>query len=89
MIDPLAAAASALPGVAAAYAPFLHPLPVWDYWVWLLLPLCFAVAVVYKSVRVDAMRRVPAEATKFTVWIVVGMAVAAGALLLLVNVLSR
>lgn len=88
MSDPLTAAA-ATPALVAAYAPFLHPLPVWDYWVWLLLPLCFAVAVVYKSVRVDAMGRVPAEAVKFTVWIVVGMALAAAALLLLVNLLSR
>jgi hypothetical protein len=68
-----------------AYRPFLDPLKVWDYWLWLLLPLCLGVSLVYKSVRVDSMRRVPAEAVKATFWIVVGMAAAAGALLLLVR----
>lgn len=67
---------------AIAYRPFLHPLPVWDYWVWLLLPLCFGISLVYKSVRLEAMRRVPGEAFRLTVWIVVAMAVAALALLL-------
>ena len=71
-----------------AVTPFLHPLPVWDYWVWLLVPLCLGVSIVYKSVRIDSMRRLPLEAVRTTIWIVVGMAVAAGALLLLVNALS-
>lgn len=68
---------------------FLEPLKVWDYWPWLLLPLCFAVSVVYKSVRVESMKAVPLEATKTSAWIIAGMAIAAGALLLLVNFLSR
>lgn len=68
---------------------FLEPLKVWDAWPWLLLPLCFAVSLVYKSVRVESMKRVPVEAVKATFWIVAGMSAAAGALLLLVRVLSR
>ncbi len=68
---------------------FLEPLKVWDYWPWLLLPLCFAVSLVYKSVRTDSMRRVPVEAVKATFWIVAGMVAAAAALLLLVRFLSR
>jgi hypothetical protein len=68
--------------------PFLEPMKVWDYWIWLLLPLCFGVSLVYKSVRVDSMRGVPFEAVKATFWIVVGMAAAAGALLLLVRFLA-
>ena len=72
-----------------AVRPFLEPLKLWDYWPWLLVPLCFGVSLVYKCVRVDEMRRVPLEALKATIWIVLGMAAAAAALLLLVNGISR
>jgi hypothetical protein len=68
-----------------AYKPFLEPLKVWDYWMWLALPLCFGVSLVYKSVRVESMRRVPAEALKATFWIIAGMTAAAVALALLVR----
>ena len=85
MTDPLALLAAALP----AYRPFMQPLPVWDYWVWLLLPLSLAISVVYKSVRIDSMRRVPLEALRLAVWIVTVMAAAAVALLLLVRFLAR
>jgi hypothetical protein len=71
-----------------AYTPFMDPLKVWDYWPWLLLPLCFAVSVVYKSVREESMRRVPAESAKATFWIVAGMAAAAAGLFLVVNYLA-
>lgn len=85
MIDPLAA----LPAAALAYRPFFQPLGVWDYWIWLLLPLSFAISLVYKSVRVDSMRRVPLEAVRLTLWIITVMAAAAVALLLLVKAFSR
>lgn len=68
---------------------FLEPLKVWDAWPWLLLPLCFAVSIVYKSVRIDSMNRILIEAAKTTAWIVAGMGAAAGALLLIVNFISR
>ena len=64
-----------------AYIPFLYPLPyAWDYWYLLLVPLCIAVAVVYKSVKCESMSQVPYEATTITLWILLGM-VAAGAAL--------
>jgi len=63
-----------------AYTPFLYPLPVWDYWPWLLIPLTAGVAIVYKSVKCQSMRQVPREALVIFVWILVGMAAAAGAL---------
>lgn len=80
-----------LPGLSQvlAYRPFLDPLPVWDYWVWLLLPLSLAISVVYKSVRADSMRRVPAEAIRLTIWIVAAMGAAAVALMLLVAAFAR
>ena len=81
---------STLPSLAElAYTPFLHPMKVWDYWPWLLLPLCLGVSIVYKSVRVESMRRVPLEAVRATFWIVAGMAGAALALLLLVRWMAR
>lgn len=67
---------------------FLEPLKVWDYWPWLLLPLCLGVSLVYKSVRVDNMRKVPVEAVKATLWIVGGMGLAAVGLWLLVMAVS-
>jgi hypothetical protein len=71
-----------------AYTPFLDPLKVWDYWPWLLLPLCLGVSIVYKSVREESMSRVPKEAAKATFWIVAGMTAAAAALFLMVRYLA-
>ncbi|QOV88055.1 hypothetical protein [Humisphaera borealis] len=78
-------------GTAYKYVPFLTPLPAWNdsVWPWLLLPLCIAIAVVYKSIKCRTMRQVPREATVLTLWIVVGMAIAAGALALIVEALER
>ena len=73
---------------ALAYRPFLDPLPVWDYWYLLLLPLCVAVAVVYKSIKCATMRQVPAEAARTTVYIIVGMIAAAAALAGVLKVLE-
>ena len=61
-----------------AYRPLMDPLPyVWDYWPWLLLPLCVAVAVVYKSIKCRSMKQVPREAAVITVWILAGLGAAA------------
>jgi hypothetical protein len=72
-----------------AYRPFLDPLPVWDYYYLLALPLTVGVAVVYKSIRCATMRRVPLEAAKATLYILVGMAFAAAVLLGVVGWLER
>lgn len=72
-----------------AYRPFLDPLPVWDYCYLLALPLTVGVAVVYKSIRCETMRRVPLEAAKATLYILVGMSVAAAVLLGVVGWLER
>ncbi len=36
-----------------AYRPFLDPLPTaaHDYWLWLIIPLCFFISAAYKAVR--------------------------------------
>ncbi|HZL34153.1 MAG TPA: hypothetical protein VFC78_02515 [Tepidisphaeraceae bacterium] len=73
------------------YRPFNDPLPIWTdaRWPWLLLPLCIAVAVVYKSIRCKSMRRVPREAAGLVIVIILGMAAAAVALALVVRGLER
>jgi hypothetical protein len=68
-----------------AYRPFLSPLPVWDAWPFLLLPLSAAVAVVYKSIKCESMRDVPRQALSISMWIIGGMAAAAAALAVLVQ----
>jgi hypothetical protein len=65
-----------------AFAPFLQPLPLWNYWAWLLIPLCIAVSVVYKTIKCRHVRQIPREAAAITMWIILAMiGVAAGVLL--------
>ena len=71
------------------YVPFMHPLPVWDYWYLLAIPLCAGVSIVYKSIRCRSMRTVPREAAKATAWILVGLVAAAVVLTLLVKLFER
>lgn len=73
-------------GSILAYTPFLHPLPVWDYWLWLLIPLTVGVSVVYKSMKCRSMSQVPREATQIAVLILLGMAAAAVLLWIIVRV---
>lgn len=70
---------------------FLDPLPLWQAsrWPWLMLPLCLAVAVVYKSIRCKSMRDVPRQAGELTLVIVLSMAAAAVALALAVRGLEQ
>ena len=69
------------------YRPFVSPLPLWDYWYLLILPLCLAVSIVYKAMKLPDMKLVPRQSLLITLWIVVGMSVAAAALVLLVKVM--
>src|SRR5947208_16868663 len=66
--------------VADDYVPFVYPLPIWDYWPWLILPLGAGVAIVYKAVKCQSMKTVPREAAVIFAWMLVGFAAAAGAL---------
>jgi hypothetical protein len=77
-----------MPPTLAAYVPFLTPLPVWDYWYLLLVPLCAGVAVVYKAIKAHEVRRIPWEATVITLWILFGMIGAAAALAVVVQWLA-
>ncbi len=79
------------PETGYRFIPFLTLVPAWDdtVWPWLLLPLCVAIAVVYKSIKCRTMKQVPKESAILTLWIVVGMVIAAAALALLVEALER
>ena len=68
------------PASPLAYVPFMQPLPAWDVWYLLALPLCAAVSIVYKSIRCRSMRKVPREAAKALGWIVLGLTAASVAL---------
>ncbi len=54
---------------------FVHPLtiPV-SAVLWLVIPLCAAVAIVYKAVRVDDLRKLPRQAAFLIGYILVGLA---------------
>ncbi len=67
---------------------FLEPLPVWDQWYLLALPLCAGVAIVYKSIRCKSMSRLPREAAKATAWILAGLGGAALGLALIVRLME-
>ncbi len=73
-----------------AYTPFMQPLPgLWDYWAWLLLPLCLGVSVVYKAIKVRNMRKVPIQALMIALYILISMAAAGAALAGVVRVMER
>ena len=73
-----------------AYTPFVHPLPgSWNVWPILLLPLCVAVAIVYKSIKCATMDRVPREAAMAFLWILVGMTAAGAVLMGIMELLER
>lgn len=77
-------------GMLADHAPlFIRPLPVWNYWWLLMLPLCIGVSVVYKSIKCHSMKSVPREATVITIWIILGMVAAAGVLAGLMHFIER
>ena len=72
-----------------AYQMFLDPLPIWDYWPWLLIPLALGISIVYKSIKCKSMTTVPREASAIAVWIVGGMVFAAAILWGVVEVVTR
>ncbi len=67
----------------ALYRPFLEPLRLDSYWLLLLLPLVLAIAVTYKTIKLDDLTDLPREAVVLAVQIIVFMFLAAAALWLL------
>lgn len=71
------------------FEPFRQPLPVWDYWYLLLIPLCAGISIVYKAIKCRDMRQVPREAGVILLMILLGMVLAAVALLVGVRVMEN
>ena len=53
---------------------FVHPLILpFGTTLWLLLPLCASVAIVYKTIRVSTLRRLPLQAGILIVYMLGGL----------------
>ena len=72
-----------------AFELFRQPLPVWDYWYLLLIPLCIGISIVYKSIKCREMKQVPREASVIFIMIMLGMTATAAALYALMRLLER
>jgi hypothetical protein len=68
---------------------FRQPLPIWDYWYLLLIPLCVGISIVYKAIKCREVRQVPKEAGVICTVILLGMTLAAVALYALMRVLEQ
>ena len=54
---------------------FVNPMPLQTHTVlWLLLPLCLAVSLIYKTIRTEDVGRIWIETLKLVVQIVAGLA---------------
>ena len=73
------------PGLPLAWVPFVTPLPVWEVWYLLLIPMALCVAVAYKSVKVADAGEIPRAALVLSAWIVAAFVAAAAGLYLLVH----
>jgi hypothetical protein len=66
-----------------AYKPFLQPLPLDTYWLVLLMPLVLAIAIVYKTIKLDDLAQMPKQAIFLAGQIIAFMILAAAALWLI------
>ena len=62
---------------------FTEPLPLDDYWLWLLIPLVVVISIVYKTIKLRDLSKLPAQAASLAAQIVVFMILAAAALWLI------
>ena len=68
-----------------AYRPFLEPIPLEGFWLLLLVPLILAVAIIYKSVKIENMALLPRQVVMMAAQILAFMVMAAAALWLVVE----
>ncbi|MCE5278039.1 MAG: hypothetical protein ABFD92_05730 [Planctomycetaceae bacterium] len=62
-------------------ALFYNPVDLpWGLHVWLMLPLCLAVAIIYKTIRVKHLRQLPLAVVGLVCYIVLGLAALGAAL---------
>lgn len=63
-----------------AWRPLLDPLPLDDYWMWLMIPMVAAIAIVYKAIKLDDLTQLPRQAAGLALQFIILMAAAAAAL---------
>lgn len=68
-----------------AWRPFLDPIHLEGYWMWLIVPLVVAITVVYKAIKLDDLSRLPREVAKLSLQILAFMFLAAALLWLVVE----
>lgn len=64
------------------YNPMVIP---WDATLWLLAPLCAAVAIVYKTVRINDVRRLPLQTAILLAYMMGGLSVLGAVLWLILK----
>jgi hypothetical protein len=73
-----------MPETEFIYRPFLTALPVWDYWVWLILPLCVGVSVAWKAMKSDSPKALPRDILRLS-GVMIGGYLFAAVLVLIVS----
>lgn len=72
--------------IVLGYIPFLQPLPTVAHWWWLLLiPVCVAISVTWKAVRLETLEHFRRESITMSVHAVLAMSALAAALMVLVR----
>ncbi|MCE9588996.1 MAG: hypothetical protein K8S99_00550 [Planctomycetes bacterium] len=74
------------PLLMLAYTPFRDPMPLDTYWLLLLPPLVLAIALVYKTIKLDDLSLLPRQATFLAGQIIAFMVLAAAALWLITEI---
>jgi hypothetical protein len=74
------------PTALLAWRPFLDPIDITGYRLWLMLPLILVVAVVYKALKIDDLQRLPRQAGVLFLQIFAFMILALVALWLLAEI---
>ncbi|WP_428388067.1 hypothetical protein [Mucisphaera sp.] len=69
-----------------AWRPFLDPLSMESVWLWLLIPLSLAVALVYKAIKMPTLDRLVPESLFLGFQILLGMVAVAAALWILTEI---
>jgi hypothetical protein len=69
-----------------AWTPLLEPMPLDDYWLFLLIPLAIAISVVYKAIRMDRLDPLPRNAAYMAAQILVFLVAAAAVLWVLTRI---
>src|SRR5206468_1374144 len=70
----------------ATTRPLLHPLRMDPAWLWLVLPMVLAVAIVYKAIKLDDLRKLPLAALWLATQILAFMTLAAAVLWVLTEI---